>query len=71
MVRLMLTLTPIVCVCGGILVSEILSTYLNLRGPVPSTTEDLAKITTVANSSKKGKSSAPQGTFGPYSIFLI
>ena len=71
MVRLMLTLTPIVCVCGGILVSQILSTYLDLQGPVPSTTEDLAKSATEANSSKKGKSSAPQGIFGPYSIFLI
>ena len=31
--RLMLTLTPVVCVCGGIVVSEILSTYLDLRRP--------------------------------------
>jgi dolichyl-diphosphooligosaccharide---protein glycosyltransferase len=35
MVRLMLTLTPVVCVCGGIVVSEILSTYLNLGRPNP------------------------------------
>jgi len=35
MVRLMLTLTPVVCVCGGIVVSEILSTYLNLAHPNP------------------------------------
>jgi asparagine N-glycosylation enzyme membrane subunit Stt3 len=31
----MLTLTPVVCVCGGIVVSEILSTYLNLARPNP------------------------------------
>ena len=34
MVRLMLTLTPVVCVCGGIVVSDVLSTYLDARRPV-------------------------------------
>jgi dolichyl-diphosphooligosaccharide--protein glycosyltransferase len=33
----MLTLTPVVCVCGGIVVSNILSTYLNLERPEPET----------------------------------
>jgi dolichyl-diphosphooligosaccharide---protein glycosyltransferase len=33
MVRLMLTLTPVVCVCGGIVVSDLLSTYLDLKTP--------------------------------------
>lgn len=33
MVRLMLTLTPVVCVCGGIVVSDVLSTYLDARRP--------------------------------------
>jgi dolichyl-diphosphooligosaccharide--protein glycosyltransferase len=33
MVRLMLTLTPVVCVCGGIVVSDLLSTYLDLKIP--------------------------------------
>ena len=33
MVRLMLTLTPVVCVCGGIVVSDVLSTYLDARSP--------------------------------------
>ena len=30
----MLTLTPVVCVCGGIVVSEILTTYLDMKTPV-------------------------------------
>ena len=35
MVRLMLTLTPVVCVCGGIVVSDVLTTYLDAKRPIP------------------------------------
>src|SRR5579862_5977913 len=40
MVRLMLTLTPVVCVCGAIVVSDVLNTYLDLRSPSPKPAED-------------------------------
>ncbi|CAO3638108.1 unnamed protein product [Mucor hiemalis] len=32
MVRLMLTLTPVVCICGGIAISTLLDTYLDFTG---------------------------------------
>ncbi|RUS22854.1 STT3 subunit of Oligosaccharyl transferase [Endogone sp. FLAS-F59071] len=35
MVRLMLTLTPVVCVCAGIAVSSVLDTYLDAKEYVP------------------------------------
>ena len=44
----MLTLTPIVCVCGGIVVSDILSTYLDLKNP-------FAMKESIAASAKKQK----------------
>jgi hypothetical protein len=50
-VRLMLTLTPVVCVCGGMVVSEILTTYLDLRRPTWAGGED-----STADVSKRQKS---------------
>lgn len=35
MVRLMLTLTPVVCVCAGIAVSSVLDTYLDAKEYIP------------------------------------
>jgi hypothetical protein len=36
----MLTLTPVVCVCGAIVVSDVLNTYLDLRSPSLKPAED-------------------------------
>jgi len=60
----MLTLTPVVCVCGGILVSEILSTYLDLKKPVPSIAGDTAKVASEISSKQRKSSPAPQETSG-------
>ncbi|KAM5355768.1 hypothetical protein ACJ41O_002414 [Fusarium nematophilum] len=51
MVRLMLTLTPVVCVAAAIAVSQILDTYLQLKQPTP---EEVAQAD-VADVSKKAK----------------
>ena len=32
----MLALTPVVCVCGGIVVSDVLNTYLDVHTPLPT-----------------------------------
>jgi dolichyl-diphosphooligosaccharide---protein glycosyltransferase len=58
MVRLMLTLTPVVCVCGGIVVSEILTTYLELSKS--ANTDSTADGT----SSRQGRSSESQEPTG-------
>jgi dolichyl-diphosphooligosaccharide---protein glycosyltransferase len=60
MVRLMLTLTPIVCVCGGIVVSDILNIYLNLKRPVAATDPTDASSKKQKSSSSKDKE--PIGT---------
>ncbi|KAI8076886.1 Oligosaccharyl transferase STT3 subunit-domain-containing protein [Halteromyces radiatus] len=51
MVRLMLTLTPVVCICAGIAVSTLLDTYLN----VSSTTQTTTPESSTGKASKKGK----------------
>lgn len=43
MVRLMLTLTPIVCVCGAVALSNILDIYTNLEKPLETDDEDKTK----------------------------
>jgi hypothetical protein len=52
----MLTLTPVVCVCGGIVVSEILTTYLDLKRPVWMGGEEPVPET---NSKQRHKSTVP------------
>lgn len=64
MVRLMLTLTPIVCVCGGIVVSDILSTYLDLKTPVAPTESATASPKKQKLSASKAKE--PIGTIRIY-----
>ncbi|KAI9493324.1 Oligosaccharyl transferase STT3 subunit-domain-containing protein [Zychaea mexicana] len=58
MVRLMLTLTPVVCVCSGIAVSTLLDTYLDIKNePVSNTTS----APTSSNSSDKPASDKKKG----------
>ncbi|KAI7882654.1 STT3 subunit of Oligosaccharyl transferase [Lichtheimia hyalospora FSU 10163] len=53
MVRLMLTLTPVVCVCSGIAVSTLLDTYLDT-----TSIESADKEATESSEKKKGKQAA-------------
>jgi len=48
MVRLMLTLTPIVCVASAIAFSQILDTYLVVKSPKPATENGSADVASVA-----------------------
>ena len=67
MVRLMLTLTPVVCVCGGIVVSEILTTYLDLKRPVLVGGEEPAIATGhVTSSRQRTKSNTPTESVGTH-----
>lgn len=54
MIRLMLTLTPIICVCGALAFSSLLDVY-NTSGPASGS--DSSKVT---DSEKKKKNAAPQ-----------
>lgn len=54
MVRLMLTLTPVVCVCSGIAVSTLLDTYLDTTSIEPANQESAAE----SSEKKKGKQAA-------------
>ena len=65
MVRLMLTLTPVVCVCGAIVVSDILTTYLDLRIPSWTRGEDPDVVVNEVMSSRHRRSTnTPQETIG-------
>ncbi|CDH58599.1 oligosaccharyl transferase stt3 subunit [Lichtheimia corymbifera JMRC:FSU:9682] len=55
MVRLMLTLTPVVCVCSGIAVSTLLDTYLDTTSIEPANQESAAAE---SSEKKKGKQAA-------------
>lgn len=70
MVRLMLTLTPVVCVCGGIVVSEILTTYLDLRTPSWTKGEDPSTVVNevMSSSRKRQPSNTPQETTGNWLV---
>ncbi|KAG7446451.1 oligosaccharyl transferase STT3 subunit [Guyanagaster necrorhizus] len=72
MVRLMLTLTPCVCVASAVAFSSLLDTYIDPAEPdVPrnpqnggnTTLEDVVAAAT-ANTTKPGARSAPKGIFG-------
>lgn len=64
MVRLMLTLTPVVCVCSGIAVSTLLDTYLDHTHVSPLPEESAAASGSGATSSekKKGKASSSKAS---------
>jgi len=67
----MLTLTPVVCVCGGIVVSEVLNTYLDMRRPVWLGGEDTAKPETSSKQKEKEKKDSEAESDGPTGITLF
>ncbi|ORZ04892.1 Oligosaccharyl transferase STT3 subunit-domain-containing protein [Absidia repens] len=66
MVRLMLTLTPVVCVCAGIAVSTLLDTYLDFSSSSTTTTtkskttKPVSESSNSAKETKKGKQQQQQ-----------
>jgi len=68
----MLTLTPVVCVCGAIVVSDILTTYLDLRIPSWTRGEDPDVVVNEVMSSRQRRSTnTPQETTGITLLFHI
>jgi dolichyl-diphosphooligosaccharide--protein glycosyltransferase len=65
MVRLMLTLTPVVCVAAAVALSSILDTYLTIESPdestAPQTTEEVSK-----NAKSNAASDGLRSTSGPW-----
>ena len=63
----MLTLTPIVCVCGGIVVSEVLTTYLDIRTPGQKTLDTTNPATDASKGKKVSDAPEQRGTVSPLS----
>lgn len=59
MVRLMLTLTPVVCVCSGIAVSTLLDTYLDLSHPPAQSDADVSSSPSSGTLDKKKNKQQP------------
>lgn len=55
MVRLMLTLTPIVCVSAAMALSYVLDTYLTIKSPAEPTEAQIAEAANGSSSKKAGK----------------
>ncbi|KAH8675364.1 glycosyltransferase family 66 protein [Xylariales sp. PMI_506] len=70
MVRLMLTLTPVVCVAAAIAVSQLLDTYLVASSPVPETDEleEVSDATSKKSAKQGGLRSATKPYIGIYSL---
>ncbi|RYO85763.1 hypothetical protein DL766_008550 [Monosporascus sp. MC13-8B] len=70
MVRLMLTLTPVVCVAAAIAVSQVLDTYLVVKSPEPEEAKEDEPIDAVTKKAAKhsGLRSASQPVVGIYSL---
>ena len=73
MVRLMLTLTPIVCVSAALALSYVLDTYLTIKSPAEPTETQVAEAANVSSSKKAGKQeglrSMREPLVGVYSTF--
>ncbi|KAJ4327082.1 oligosaccharyl transferase stt3 subunit [Fusarium piperis] len=63
MVRLMLTLTPVVCVAAAIAVSQVLDTYLQIKTPSP---EDIADASDASKKAKGGLRATQKPKVGIY-----
>ncbi|GJF00281.1 glycosyltransferase family 66 protein [Phanerochaete sordida] len=61
MVRLMLTLTPVVCVAAAVALSSLLDTYIDPTEPVPEEIEPTEAEATPQDPAKKSKKAAPAG----------
>ncbi|KAH7170843.1 glycosyltransferase family 66 protein [Dactylonectria macrodidyma] len=70
MVRLMLTLTPVVCVAAAIAVSQILDTYLSLKAPHAEETPD-ASPDKKAKTGLRATEKPNVGIFGSISKFMV
>ncbi|KAH7162961.1 glycosyltransferase family 66 protein [Dactylonectria estremocensis] len=70
MVRLMLTLTPVVCVAAAIAVSQILDTYLSLKAPEVEETPD-ANLDKKAKSGLRATEKPNVGIFGSISKIMV
>ncbi|RYO74706.1 hypothetical protein DL764_010763 [Monosporascus ibericus] len=70
MVRLMLTLTPVVCVAAAIAVSQVLDTYLVVKSPEPEEAKEDEPIDAATKKAAKhsGLRSASQPVVGIYSL---
>lgn len=68
MVRLMLTLTPIVCVAAAMVLSSILDTYLNLKQP-DADEASVAAAKLNGSASKDGLRSSKKPIVGIYTVF--
>lgn len=73
MVRLMLTLTPIVCVSAAMALSYVLDTYLTIKSPAEPTETQVAEAANVSSSKKAAKQeglrSMREPLVGVYSTF--
>ncbi len=73
MVRLMLTLTPIVCVSAAMALSYVLDTYLSIKSPAEPTEAQVAEAANVSSSKKASKQdglrSMREPLVGVYSTF--
>jgi dolichyl-diphosphooligosaccharide--protein glycosyltransferase len=73
MVRLMLTLTPIVCVSAAMALSYVLDTYLTIKSPAEPTEAQVAEAANVSSSKKAAKQdglrSMREPLVGVYSTF--
>lgn len=70
MVRLMLTLTPVVCVAAAMAVSQLLNNYLNLKSPKPEdhVVVEGADVTAIKKAAKTGLRSTNKPVVGIYSF---
>lgn len=70
MVRLMLTLTPVVCVAAAMAVSQLLNNYLNLKSPKPEdhVVVEGADVTATKKAAKTGLRSTNKPVVGIYSF---
>jgi dolichyl-diphosphooligosaccharide--protein glycosyltransferase len=69
MVRLMLTLTPVVCVAAAMAVSQLLETYVSIKSPNPDeTSSDEASDSSSKKSSKSGLRSTSKPVVGIFSF---
>ncbi|KND94981.1 Dolichyl-diphosphooligosaccharide--protein glycosyltransferase subunit stt3 [Tolypocladium ophioglossoides CBS 100239] len=68
MVRLMLTLTPIVCVASAIAVSHLLDTYMSTKSPNPDEVQRAAEATAKKVAKSTGLRGSEKPTVGIFSL---
>lgn len=71
MVRLMLTLTPVVCICGGIALSTLLDTYLDFSNVITSSETEEDKKKKGSSSKKEKKDTKVFGIISTDSRLLV